>query len=559
MRLEITIFRIIVFVLLAMPSVAQTSEDVLLKAMKDELDRNMKELKSPDLDKPFFMMYGITDQKNNRISASMGAIVETNQSSFRYQSTTRILVGDYEFNDESLDDDIFSDPSALDLDIPLDDDYWGIRRAFWASTDNVYRSAARHFNQHKMTLKESKKTLEELPHRSFVKGKPTTIVSTGNTPPFDHAKWEENLRKLSAIFLSYPEVEHSMITVNSSQGHEYLINSEGVVTKVPFNRVTLIGMGQSKNEEGEMFFKIMKHDASSMDELPTVPQLQQEIKTLIENLKISMTTPKFEEEYYGPVLLVGNSVASVFNRILFTGRENLMATDELPTTTGYVNNSNIDFMINKIGKNFLNESISIIANPTLKVFNGVDLIGSYDIDAEGFVPSEVVLVENGILKNLLDNRTRTNNINLPSGYANGPGVLKINYNSASTFQNLKSMLIEEAKKEGLEYAIMVRDNNEFGFTDVIRVYVADGKEEVVRNAVPNTNSFKVLRNILDATKAQQVVNLGGSEFSQFGEGSFQTSFIVPEAMLLRDIEIQAFSMPSLVEEQYVKSPRAVDK
>ena len=161
----------------------EQSDDIILKAMQDELTRNMKELKLPDYDKPFFIMYSIQDQKSYTITATLGSIVRSTEKSFRFKSNTRVLVGDYAFNDESLEDNLTSAPTALEINLPLDDDYMGIRRSLWSSTDKVYRDAARHFQRHQQTLKESGKALSDIPHRSFAKGTPVKLVST-LTPVF---------------------------------------------------------------------------------------------------------------------------------------------------------------------------------------------------------------------------------------------------------------------------------------------------------------------------------------------------------------------------------------
>ena len=118
-------FRLILFIcLLESPLLAQQPvDDIMLNAMRDELDRNMKELKLPDLNSPFFMMYGVSDQKSYSMTGVLGSLSQSNESVNRFKTTTRVLVGDYAFNDESLDDDIFTSPTALEINLPLDNDY----------------------------------------------------------------------------------------------------------------------------------------------------------------------------------------------------------------------------------------------------------------------------------------------------------------------------------------------------------------------------------------------------------------------------------------------------
>ena len=54
-------------------------EDIILRAMKDELNRNMKELRHPEYDKPFFIMYGVQDQKVHSVAGSLGSIIHSKE------------------------------------------------------------------------------------------------------------------------------------------------------------------------------------------------------------------------------------------------------------------------------------------------------------------------------------------------------------------------------------------------------------------------------------------------------------------------------------------------
>src|SRR5258705_10694406 len=98
----------------ASTTILAQQQDIMLTAMQDELAHNMNELKLPGFEKPFFMLYSVTDQKRGIVFASLGALVNSSESHQRFKSNTRILVGDYSFNDESLEDNLLSSPSARD-------------------------------------------------------------------------------------------------------------------------------------------------------------------------------------------------------------------------------------------------------------------------------------------------------------------------------------------------------------------------------------------------------------------------------------------------------------
>ncbi|MFM7429111.1 MAG: hypothetical protein ACKO1F_04350, partial [Flammeovirgaceae bacterium] len=209
---------VLVFCLVALSSANAQTEDVILRAMQDELNRNSKELSLPGFEKPFFIMYGLVDQKSMIVSATLGALMNSIEDRNRYKSTTRILVGGYEFNDESLEDNLFSSPTAMEISLPLDDDYWGIRRSFWVTTDNVYRSAARHFEKHKQTLKETGKPLAEIPHRSFAKVPVQRIIQTQTASHYNRSEWETKVKELSSFFKQQPNINNSVVFVSFVEG-----------------------------------------------------------------------------------------------------------------------------------------------------------------------------------------------------------------------------------------------------------------------------------------------------------------------------------------------------
>lgn len=531
-------------------------QDVILQAMQDELDRNMKELRLPNHDKPFFIMYNIQDQKTYDITSTLGAIVQSSERQVRAKSNTRILVGDYAFNDESLDDNLTSAPSALEISLPIDADYLGIRRALWSSTDKVYRDAARHFLKHQQTLKESGKRLDEIPHRSFAKGKPINLVSTVKPYVFDRSEWESTLKKLSSIFLKYPNIVYSGVVIQFNEGHDYLVNSEGVVAKMPFQETSLIVIAQGKNNDGEFVVDQLIHEAITPDKLPAVDKLQAEIEKMISTIGTQLTLPKLEDEYNGPVLLEGPAVATLFSTVLFDGAENVYSNNFVPKISGFQYSGNNPGIDNKVGKNIISESLTVRAKPRLKSFDGNELFGAFDIDDEGISPpDELTIVENGVLRNLLNDRTITNVNQTANGFSSGPGVVEITTTFKNTDKELREKLLASAKAEGLDFALIIRQSPTLmGVVNVYKISVKDGQEELMRNALFSEVNFRSLRRILGASGNYKGHNLNTSQFLYPGASVKGKSFVVPEAVLVGSLDVRPFEMPALKEEDYVSNP-----
>ncbi len=532
----------------------QATDDIILKAMSDELNRNMAELKLSDFEKPFFMMYGILDSKTYSIASTLGSVTRSDEDFFRGKTNTRVLVGDYSFNDESLEDNLFSAPSGNELNLPLENDYWGIRRAFWSSTDKVYRDAARHFERHKETLKENGKGLPELPHRSFAKSSPVHLVLNAPSFRFDRTQWETAAKKLSALFLNHPSIDNSTVIIEYTEGHKYLVNSEGTFVKTPINFTKLVVLGQCKSSEGEFSLKQVVHVSKLPSQLPSEEQLRSEVERMISTLEAEASKPKLMEEYTGPTLLIGPIVAELFSSILFKGNENIFANDNIIPLEGLQYDNNEASLSGKIGRNICSELVTIKAKPKLKSFNGIELLSSFEIDDEGIVPAdEVNVVESGILKNLLNNRTITNSSQTANGFSSGPGVIEVMIKLSDSEKLLKEKLIAQARKDGLDYAMIIREASGFGIVNVYKVSVADGKEELVRNASLNRNNLKTVKRILGASESYNAHNLVEGNNGRAG-GIALVSMIVPQAVLIQEMEIQPFRLPSLKEEKYVSSP-----
>ncbi|MEE8141587.1 MAG: hypothetical protein V3T77_00665, partial [Planctomycetota bacterium] len=121
-------------------------DDAVLKAMVDELKRSMS-LKLADLEKPYFIQYSVQDTVSQRISASYGALQNSNRSHNRSFSS-QVRTGSYE-----LDNTNFSGGAGRGFGgrrgrgrpgggggrgggamLPIDDNYTAIRQAIWLAT-----------------------------------------------------------------------------------------------------------------------------------------------------------------------------------------------------------------------------------------------------------------------------------------------------------------------------------------------------------------------------------------------------------------------------------------
>jgi PmbA/TldA metallopeptidase C-terminal domain len=513
--------------------------------MKDELERSKTDLLLEGFDKPFYISYGVNDTRTLSIVSTLGAIMRTNDVKSRAKDV-RVLAGGYDFNDESLDDNLFSSPQAVEIEVPLDDDYFGIRRAFWSTTDGVYKNASRQFKKNSGTLKDQSKPLSDIPHRSFAKTPVVKLSIPGQAYDIDIPRLENYLREVSAVFLRYPDVYNSGTMLDFHRGASYLVNSEGSSVQTPISIAMIQINAQTRNEKGEISFDRIVHFASAPDQLPSSRQLIKETEEMVERL--TQKQNGLVEEYSGPVLFVGPAVAETLGGCLFGPRESLEANNTIVSLTGSMRPESMASLETKLGKTIAPESMTVKSMATTKTFGDEVLLGSYDADSEGVIPQDMTLIENGILRGMLNDRTITSPNQTANGHRSGPGVVSVTFSGAVTREDLKEKLLSEAKKEGLDFALMIKD---FSFGQFVSVYkvTPDGKEELLRPATFSGLTLRNLRKLLGVANGSMVWNLQSRE-SVAGVASW----IVPPAILVGDISIVPANLPYMKEVTYVANP-----
>src|ERR1035437_6560520 len=72
-------------------------DDIVMKAMRDEMGRSMKQLTIENLEKPYFIAYRVVDSENAGAGASFGALNRSNSSRSR-RLHVEVRVGDYKLD-----------------------------------------------------------------------------------------------------------------------------------------------------------------------------------------------------------------------------------------------------------------------------------------------------------------------------------------------------------------------------------------------------------------------------------------------------------------------------
>lgn len=517
---------------------AQEESEVVLKAMEDELNRSMQELSMKDHDRPFFISYRVFDTKNLNVNASLGAINNADLSP-RRMGSVRLIVGDYDFNDESFD----SQGMALNVSnsanfgfirggMPVGADYYGIRRNLWKSTDNMYRRAAKRFKSHQTKLEKEGKKIDETPHLVFSKVPVVSYQSARIDPEWDQKAIEDKARRISAVFINYPEIGDSRVNLSLGHSREYYINTEGTRIVQDDIGVQLKISVYSRTAPAVYGSEGLNYQASSFEALPDDATILADIAEIVEKVREKETVEQFEDSYEGPVLFYDQSVAGLFARH-FTPSLNASQTASIEEESGFRNRSRE--LDHKIDKRVTSRSLSVSVLPGRENYLGQHMKGAYRYDMEGVkAVDSLLIVDKGYLKELMRGRTVLNDSPGPNGTGLGVGVLSVISHNTKTEVALKQQLIELAEDEGLEYALIVRKVPFSGLgVNVYSVSLEDGSETLLQSASLNDLNFNSFRKVGGTSSDRTVHHLPDSFNGKL------MSVIAPRILLLEDVEVES--------------------
>lgn len=566
MRKRFTRFKIFTgFILLITISVIgqDSADSIILSAMKHELDRNMHNLVKEGYDKPFFISYTIADIKTAFANGTLGALTSSGENNYK-DWNARVMVGDYELNDENfVSNDVQSSVNRITHQMPVDNDYLGIRLALWSVTDNIYNSAATQYKRKKMLIEDEKVQEELLGISDFSKAEVVKKIKPYQQVKLDKSMLENKVRKLSKVFAKHPEIYNSNVSAQQFSANIYFINSEGTEVIYPAQFSVLTIAVNTLTERNESISRNLIYNSLSVDGFPDDDLILSDINYIIDDINLCASMEPFRDDYSGPIIYTGDVAANVFLSKLFSSFGNNLKSSRKPLQRkdqmGTYYDESSDAKQWKIGRKILKNSITVTEYSKLKSFNGVSLWGSYEVDGEGVTPPDsIVLIEHGFVKNKLNGRTPSKEVDSTNGHmrlkygyggvdkAIGPGIVKITSSTTSSYDELKERMLAMAKEEGLEYGIVVKEmpvHATIAPIKIFKVMVETGEEIPLHAARLGTLDDKVFKDIAGVSDSLIVYNSlysgGISDVSgSGGSGGMPVSVIAPSALLFEEIEVE---------------------
>ena len=499
-RLGAALARILAAALLALvvctlstPSrAANPPDDVLLRALKEEMNRSKAKLKMENVAAPYYIEYRVTEIEAFDASAVFGALRSQQRGSGRFLHVV-VRIGDYK-----QDSYYSTGEGTVDL-IPTDDDIYAIRYRVWLATDRAYKAAGEALSAKQAALKQFKvdEPVDDFAHATPVE----SVGPLAHLPSTDFAPWLHLLEEASGLYRSDSKLEQFESSLHFQAVNRYFVNSEGTVARSGRATYAIGVSGSTQAADGMLLLRSHEDEANDLATLPPPEKFLKTTARLLETLKLLRDAPLMDEEYRGPVLFSNDAACTVVSDLIEPNVQGAKPKlGENARTTGRWSTS--------YKTRVLPDFINLFDDPTLSSIAGLPLFGNYALDDEGVESQRVSLIEKGQLVSYLIGREPIRDFPVSNGHGRAAatgnpapkaGNLIVQSTNPQSEPDLKKKLLELARQRSLPYAIYVETMAPRLEPRLIyRIYTNDGHEELIRGAVFGDLDARSLRSDLVA-------------------------------------------------------------
>ena len=467
--------------------------DVVLRALREEMERSKAKLKLENVQAPYYIEYRVTEIDQFEASAVFGALRSQQRNRGRLLRVV-VRVGDYK-----QDSFYGSGEGSVDL-VPFDDDVFAIRHRLWLATDRAYKAASESLSAKEAALKRLK--VDE-PVDDFAKTEPVEAIEPlARFASTDFTSWIHLVEEASALYRADKDLENFESGLRFTVENRYFLNSEGTVARSGHAHYVISVSGSTQAADGMSLQRSHSEQGNDLKELPTREVFLKTTVRLRDTLKVLRDAPVVDEEYRGPVLFSNDAASTVVAELVepnVLGRK--PALGENARTTGRWSSS--------YKSRVLPDFINVFDDPTVSTISGQPLFGNYTLDDEGVKGQRVSLIEKGQLVSYLIGRQPIRGFAASNGHGRAaattapsphPGNLILQSTDPQADAGLKAKLIELCKNRELPYGLYVETMGPRLEPRLLyRIWTKDGHEELVRGAVFGDLDVRSLRSDLIAT------------------------------------------------------------
>jgi predicted Zn-dependent protease len=523
----------------AFPS-PEAQESPILAAMRDELERSMRDLRLTDEPAPYYIDYAVDDVSTMRATSRLGAVLDDAVGRSRTLAVD-VRVGDYAFDSSRfvIQNRQGGGGSAV---APLDDDYHVMRRQIWLATDAAYKRAVGVFARKKGAF-QNRAGIDAIPDLS--REAPVETVGAAGAAAPDRRSWVERTQQLSAIFASRPAIASSDVSATELRGTRYYINSEGTTTVVPIQLAQLRVVAEAQADDGMTVsdgYSLIEH---RLGDLPPMTALAARTLEVADRVAIQRTAP-VGEEFTGPVLIEGQASGAFVSQTLAPLMLARRPPDGENPRLAQAQGQGTPFL-RRIGLRVLSDAFSVSDTPSLTQYDGRPVPGAYVVDDEGVRAKDVSLVEKGRLVTLLTSRVPLKNLPQSNGHGRvgvQAGVFQVQSSLAVPASELKAKYLDLLKAQDTPFGYIVRgiaNPNDIpggggpGGPVILQAFrvAPDGTEQPVRGLRFAAVAPTAFRDLVEASQERTLYTYRASNTDA-------VSVIAP-SLLFEELEIQKVS------------------
>ncbi|TVR38541.1 MAG: TldD/PmbA family protein, partial [Bacteroidia bacterium] len=531
---------------LAWIAISVQAQDPLSDILREELMRNMKGMSDEEVS-PYFMSYRVNDIKTYRLRTSFGQVIDSGWDHSR-KLAVHVRVGSPELDNTHPLRGRSGGMGMRDTgaDLPLNNEVSAVRQILWRETDRQYNQAR---DLYARVLADNAIRVErEDSSNDFTVEEPVIYYEeplNENDIAFDISEWEERLKAYSAVFLDNEDIVKGGAVFMFSIERKYFVSSEG--NSITENRLTcrIFVSAEAQAEDGMELPMNISFFGFEPGDLPEHQYILAEAKEVSRKLSQLRDAP-LVGSYTGPALLAPESAGVFFHEIFGHRVEGHRLKQETDAQT----------FKEMVDDRVLNENLSVIFDPSMERYDDFYLNGSYKFDCEGQRGQRVVVVEDGMLRSFLMSRTPIEGFDKSNGHGRAQAGFQtvsrqsnliVETRKPYTEDQLREMLLEEAKKQGRDYGYYFVKTvggftmtgrfmpNAFNVTpiEVYRIYVDGREDELVRGVDLVGTPLAIFSNIEAAGDTPGIfTGTCGAE-----SGGVPTSTVSP-MVFVRQIETQ---------------------
>ena len=475
---------------------ATAENDMYFRAMQDEMNRTLKELRLPGELRPYYVAYMVTDNQSMRLTASLGALFPQ-RDSHSLNTTVFVHIG----NDKKNNTGYFNRDNSWRYrateTAPYS--YEGIRQALWSASYNQYLESVEQYKEKEAYLR--KKNIKDLKPDVIPAPQATYIEPLPAWQPADTEPLKNWLQTISLRGKEVPFLIDFSVGLEQTQNNRYYLNSRGAKAQYPRRYYACWVRASFRQPDGgkeNLYTTLDLRDFSA----PELARAEQEVERFLTKAQ-GLYGAKEAEYYLGPVLYKPTAAAKFLQKTLRPNLENIVPLFNSKSAEDTTASS----WRKKIGRRVMSPGITVYDRPQASTYKGIELYTFTPVDIEGVAGQDLTIISGGRLRQVpLSERPLELKNHRSNGHAwfDDYGVredttaLFIEPEVPLTDEQMEEKLLARCKELELPYCY-IKEGSFFQ-----RVYTQDGRKEWVLGLTDNL-SERSLRDILAAGGEEKLV------------------------------------------------------